>query len=395
MTRSNMQRLLSFSPDFQKGLFVFSAHDLMQASNDSAAPFLQEANFFWLTGLDEPGWLLILRDGKSILVAPNLSEVQLIFDGRYSFDIVKKITGVDEIQTLEEGTLLLAELAKQYEAVLTLGADPYEKHFDFVLNPAGSRLMKQLKKQFSEVRDCRPELAKLRAIKQQHELTAIQRAVDVTVEAFQEVRDRLPRLKSEYETEAEFTYRFRKVNAQHAYEPIVAAGANAVTLHYGKNKNKFVHGELVVIDIGARINGYAADITRTYAVGVPTDRQVAVHAAVEAAQKAIIDLLKPGLLVREYHEKVDEIMKSTLKLLGLYKKESDFRKYFPHAVSHGLGIDVHDALGRPEVFEPGMVITVEPGVYIPEEGIGVRIEDDILITETGHRNLSAGLSTSL
>jgi Xaa-Pro aminopeptidase len=152
-----------------------------------------------------------------------------------------------------------------------------------------------------------------------------------------------------------------------------------------------------VIDIGARINGYAADVTRTYAIK-PSKRQQAVHAAVQNVHQRIIELLKPGLLVADYARTVDEIMKDALQTLGLLDRRDDettYRKYFPHAVSHGLGVDVHDRLGSPRYFEPGMVITVEPGIYIPEEGIGVRIEDDILITETGHDNLTRKLSTDL
>jgi Xaa-Pro aminopeptidase len=124
-------------------------------------------------------------------------------------------------------------------------------------------------------------------------------------------------------------------------------------------------------------------------------RQMQVHDAVEQAHTKIIALLHPGLEIRQYHEQVDEIMKSALDGLGLLRKSEDYRTYFPHAVSHGLGVDVHDALGRPTYFQAGMVLTVEPGIYIPEEAIGVRIEDDILITERGHTNLSGSLSTSL
>ena len=151
------------------------------------------------------------------------------------------------------------------------------------------------------------------------------------------------------------------------------------------------------MDIGARHHGYAADITRTYAYGKPTKRQQSVHATVQAAQTEIISLLEPGLSVETYQTKVDAIMKRALMDLKLITDEKDekYHKYFPHAISHGLGIDVHDALGKPRVLQPGMVLTVEPGIYIPEAGIGVRIEDDIVITDTGHRNMSGKLSAYL
>lgn len=181
----------------------------------------------------------------------------------------------------------------------------------------------------------------------------------------------------------------------YAYEPIVAAGANALTLHYTRNNNPLPKNGLLLIDAAARVGGYCADITRTYAIGTPTAREVAVHAAVEKAHFAIINLIKPGLALSEYQDKSDEIMKEALRSLGLLKKPEDYRKYFPHAISHGLGIDVHESFGGYTEFMPGMVLTVEPGIYIPEEGIGVRIEDDILVTETGNENLSGDLPTGL
>jgi Xaa-Pro aminopeptidase len=169
-------------------------------------------------------------------------------------------------------------------------------------------------------------------------------------------------------------------------------------LHYVQNDAKLKKRELLLLDIGARARGYAADITRTYAFSEPTKRQQMVHEAVRRAQKQIIELLQPNLLLEQYHRDVRRIMSDVLMELGLMKDgrdEDNLRKYFPHAASHGLGVDVHDSLGAPRMLEPGMVLTVEPGIYIPEEEIGVRIEDDILITPKGRENLSGRLSTEL
>jgi Xaa-Pro aminopeptidase len=154
---------------------------------------------------------------------------------------------------------------------------------------------------------------------------------------------------------------------------------------------------LLLLDIGALVGGYAADITRTYAIGAPTKRMKDVHSAVKRAHEEIIHLLAPGVTIRSYHEAVDSIMKRELMELKLIDSldDSRYRKYFPHAVSHGLGIDVHDSLGNTDQLKQGMILTVEPGIYIPEEGIGVRIEDDILITKDGFENLSATLSREL
>lgn len=384
---------------FALGTLIVNAHTQMQLVGDMAGVFLQEVNFLWLSGIKEPDWRLIIAGSKSYLIAPQIDEVHEIFDGSLSHENAKKVSGVDEVLSYEEGEKLLRELAGKYEVASTLGKDPHEKYYGFVMNPAQERLRKKLKKLFREVHDIRPELNKLRAIKSNEEIAEIQAAINLTAKTFREVRSKLGNGKDfayEYQIEAEFNKAFRETGAEgHAYQPIVAGGKNACTLHYIKNNDPLPNNGLVLLDIGARVNGYAADVTRTYAVGQPTQRQKDVHAEVEKAHHEIIDLIKPGVKFRDYSDQVDEIMKRSLKNLNLLESEDDYRKYFPHAISHGLGIDVHDTLGGHKEFRPGMVLTVEPGIYIPEEGIGVRIEDDILVTETGSRTLSADLPTGL
>ena len=383
------------------GIVVMTAYGAMQRSNDMSFDFEQEANFWWLTGIEAPDWWLIIDSTrhKSWLAAPTISQAHQIFDGSVSPEQAKVTSGVDAVVTHDEALSLLRELAKKHSTVYTLGDQPHAEYLDFVLNPAPKKLHETLTRLFNSVQDCRKDLAQLRAIKQPAEITAIKKAIKLTASAFEQVKPVLPSLKYEYEIEAEFSYYFRRHGAKgHAYDPIVAAGKNACTLHYVDNSAKLAKSELLLLDIGAKVDGYAADITRTYALGRPTKRQVEVHGAVQLAQRQVIQLLSPGVSVREYHEKGEKIMKTALLQLGLMTNHDDderFHMYFPHAMSHGLGVDVHDSLGGPEVFLPGMVLTVEPGIYIPEEGIGVRIEDDILITETGHLNLSAKLSTDL
>ncbi|MGV9001582.1 MAG: M24 family metallopeptidase [Candidatus Saccharimonadaceae bacterium] len=378
------------------GVVVVRAFDAMQQTNDSAAPFTQEANFFYLTGITEPGWLLIIdTDNKSVLVGPDISETHRIFDGGLSDEAAQNISGVDQVIGKKDGDVLLEKLLSKQNTAYTIGPDPHEDGSSFVLNPAPQRLYEYIKNSVAKVIDIRLDLAKMRGIKDADEISKMQQAIKLTCESFVHVKDVLQNLEFEYAIEAEFSYAFTNAGANHAYQPIVAAAGNACTLHYQKNAMKLPKNGLVLMDIGARIDGYCADVTRTYAIGTPSSREVAVHKAVESAHQEIIMLLKPGLSVKEYHERVDEIMQSALRGLGLFHRPNDYRKYFPHAVSHGLGIDVHDPLGMPEIFQPGMVLTVEPGIYIPEEGIGVRIEDDILIITSGHENLSAHLSTSL
>ena len=394
----NRQRL---AESLQGGIFVLSAYAAMQLTNDLAGQFEQEANFWWLTGIEEPDWWLI-ADGnlrKTWLVSPAISKNHEVFEGSLSDERAKEISGADEVITRDEAMRLLRNMAKKHSVAYTLGEQPHAEHFDFILNPAPKKMHELLGRTFHLVRDCRKEMAALRAIKQPQEIVAMKQAIDTTIKAYNHIKQNFAEYRYEYEIEAEFSYFFRRHGASgHAYEPIVAAGGSACTLHYTKNDNKLKKRQLVLLDIGARRAGYAADITRTYAYGEPTKRQEAVHKAVQDAQQQIIKLLKPDLLVEEYQRSVDDIMATALMSLGLMSDRSDeetYRTYFPHAVSHGLGVDVHDSLGAPKYLKPGMVLTVEPGIYIPEEGIGVRIEDDILITQKGYENFSSRLSTDL
>lgn len=387
------------SKSLKGGLIVASAYDALQLSGDMAGPFLQESNFWWLTNIAEPSWRLIIEPGprgvRATLVRPLLSTTQKLFDGEIDEQSMKKTSGITKIIEANDFEQYLRHLAKKHTVVYT----PYTKamRYDFVHNPAQKELHAQLERIFTSVVDCTQDISRLRAVKTSEEIEAIKKAVRVTRHAFESVRAQLETYQHEYEIEADITRIFRRANAIHAYDPIIASGPNAVTLHYTKNNAKVGKKQLLLIDVGARVDGYAADVTRTYCLR-PSKRQKSIHAAVLQAEEKIIALLEPGLAVAHYVEMVDAIMKDALMSLGLLKDRQDgeaYRRYFPHAVSHGLGIDVHDSLGAPLHFVVGMVVTVEPGIYIPEEGIGVRIEDDVLITEGGCINLSGGLSTAL
>lgn len=387
--KKNRETLLSACDG---ALVVLTAYDELQQTADVAAPFMQEANFWWLTGISEPGWKVIIEPphGKTTLVCPSISEIERIFNGNLDVAETQKACVADSVITMPEFEPTLRRLARKHSVVYSY----QDKHdYEFVLNPAPNDLNGLLNRTFKSVQSCSSQLASLRAIKQPHEVTAIKKAVQLTCSAFKEVCDILPTLATENQVEAEFVYRFHRANVVHAYEPIVASGINACTLHHpaGSAELSDMHG--VLIDIGANINGYCADITRTYFLN-PTPRQQQVHTAVQDAHNKIIALLKPDLLVIDYISLVDDIMKDALQALGLLPDRNDnklYRTYFPHAISHGLGINTHDPLGMPRYFKPGMVLTVEPGIYVREESIGVRIEDDILITKTGNQNLSGAL----
>jgi len=373
---------------------ILTAYTEMQRCNDEAWRFEQETNFWYLTGVEAPNWQVVLEDGRTTLIAPDVSKISQIFNGSLALDVAQTISGADKIITCDTAAKFLRDLAKKHGSVYTIFPQN-ATDFEFSLNPAPAILIAKLRKNFTKVKDIRPELHRLRAIKQPAEIMMLRRAINLTRSAFQIVKAELSDYSFEYEAQARFSYEFERAGATHAYDPIVAGGKNAVTLHYNANCAGLTKGDLVLMDVGARYGGYCADVTRTYANGEVSPRQKAVHTAVKDAKNAIVDLLKPGLAVRDYLEKSDEIVRQALQSLDLLQKPDDFRKYFPHAVSHGLGIETHDPLGQPKTFQPGMVLTVEPGIYIPEENIGVRLEDDILITEGSHENLSGHLSDDL
>lgn len=383
------------------GVVVVAAHTAVQRRADASFQFEQESNFWYLTGVDAADWWLI-SDGsrhKSWLVAPDISEAHQVFDGSLSREVAQQLSGVDAVIGAAEAEELLRDLAKRHSVVHTIGPDAHAKHYDFSLNPGPVQMHRRLERLFGEVRDCRRDIAILRARKQSVEIAAMKQAIEVTVGAFEQVKQELPRLGYEYQVEAEFSHHLRSHGATgHAYDPIVASGKNACTLHYVDNQAKLSRKNLLLLDVGARHCGYAADITRTYALGTPTRRQREVHAAVQQAMQQIIALVGPDLRVEEYQSRVDDVMKQAVLSLGLMKDLSDeeaYRRYFPHAISHGLGIDVHDSLGGTSTLQAGMVLTVEPGIYIPEEGIGIRLEDDILVTAHGYENLTKQLSTDI
>lgn len=371
------------------------AFDAMQHSKDDSGPFLQEANFAWLTGIHEPGWRCLVTADTFYLCAPEIDDIHRTFAGGLSEEEALKVSGADEIVSTDVFNTLLAAMG---DTIYALGDDPHQEYYTFAVNPAPRRLWTHLEGVVETVKDCRTMFARLRAIKTPEEIGVIRKAIAVTIDAFEHAQAQLKEgaVRYEYELEAEMTYVIRISGATgHAYAPIVASGKNALTLHYAENNHPLPKDGLVLIDVGAQVDGFAADITRTLVVGAPTDRERVVHEAVQHAQAEVIRLIKPGVLLAEYQEQSDKIMKRALKELGLFTHPGDFRKYFPHAISHGLGMDVHESLGGFKAFMPGMVLTVEPGIYIPEEGIGVRIEDDILVTEEGHENLSAALSVRL
>jgi Xaa-Pro aminopeptidase len=250
-----------------------------------------------------------------------------------------------------------------------------------------------------KIRDIRTDMATMRSIKQAQELRALQQAIDITGETLREIASSSFRTaKHEYEIEAALSYGFRRRGARgHAFAPIVGAGIHSTTLHYLDNEGPISRDDVIVLDVGAEVEHYAADITRTVSQTLMTGRRAEVFKAVAATQDYAVSLIKPGMLLRDYEIAVEEFIGKQLLQLGVITTRSreEIRRYFPHATSHFLGLDTHDVGDYRAPLQANMVITCEPGIYIPEEGIGVRIEDDVLITENGCKVLSQACPQAL
>jgi Xaa-Pro aminopeptidase len=356
-------------------------------SRDTNMPFRPDSYFYYLTGIDQAGAVLVLTKTDEWLFVTETNEQTRLWDGdSYNQAEAAQLSGVTKVQWAQElpevQNRLLAEAAAVYLNCAELPAK------DPAYQPAVQRRT-QLKRRFSKlpVKSIRPILAPLRMVKQPAELVQMRRAAAITMAGFAHLQDLAQPGRHEYEIEAELTAAFLRQGANgHAYEPIVASGPGATTLHYIRNDRQLQAGELLLVDAGAEYGWYAADVTRTVAVGgAMTTRQQAVHDAVYEVQQAGIALMRPGALMADIEHQIGEMMTKQVAKLGL---TGSYRQYFPHATSHFMGLDVHDVGDYQLPLAPGMVLTCEPGLYLAEEGIGVRIEDDILVTPDGPESLT-------
>jgi len=344
--RRKLQELAGGKP------IVIKGNDIVMRNGDSNFPFRQDSNFWYLTGLDVPGLTLVMDNGKTTVILPELSASEKAFNGDYAIESYQKISGIDRF--------VEANAPK---------------------NTRNTRVDKLL-------RD-------MRTLKQPQEIKAITESIRITSETLPHIAEHvLPAAKYEYVIEAGLTFGFRSQAANgHAFTPIVGAGKHATTLHYNANNGPIADDDLVVLDVGAEVENYAADITRTVSKQPISGRKADVFKAVETVQQEIIGLMKPGVSFRELELSTAKLISAELTKLGL--DGNNVRKYYPHSVTHFMGLDVHDVGDYNQPLKPGMVITCEPGIYIPEEGIGVRIEDDVLITTDGNEVLSKVCPTRL
>ncbi len=380
-------------------LIVFVANGQLQRNSDNPYPFRQDSTFWYMTGLDLSDVLIVidLQKDEEWIILPEKSEYELLFDSQLEHDSVSKISGITTVLSYTEGWEQLKHRIKKCSTVGTITAPPdFIDVYAIYTNPTKARLCEWLRHEDVELVDLRPQVAALRVIKQSVEVVAIRQAIAITAETFMAVQSQINEYVNERDIEAELLAGYRRLGArQHGFTPIVAAGANAVTLHYHENESALKEKQCIVIDSGAEWCNYSADITRTYVYKGCTARQRAIYEAVYEAQQAGLQVMKPGNTFKDVDHAVCTSLEASIKALGLKALDgkSLLRSYYPHT-SHYLGLDVHDVGDREAVLQPGMVWTLEPGLYIAAEGIGVRLEDDILITKDGYENLSQSLPSA-
>lgn len=391
--KNNRAKLRKQLPD---SLIVISANGRLQKSADQEYPFRQNSNFWYLTGVDAADFILVMDGEKDYLIAPELSDYLKVFYGHGDNDKFKLISGADDVVDQKNGWKILVEcLKKSKQIAVQLPPPVFVNPYGFYTNPAQRRLLKRLRsyKFGQEIIDIKNHLSRLRMVKQPPELAAIQTAIDYTAGALDLIKGNLAKYNNESEIEAELTYYFNKNQVSHAFDPIIANGQRAATIHYNANNKNIDHSQITLIDTGAIYQNYSADISRSFCLN-PNARQKAVYDAVLDVQAYAFGLLKPGVMIRNYEEKAALYMGRKLKELGLIDKIEPeiIRKWYPQMTSHSLGLDLHDATDYDLPLEPGMVLTVEPGIYIKSENIGVRVEDDVLITKNGIDVMSKNLS---
>ncbi len=388
-----------------RSISVFFSSDIYPTSADGTLPFKQATDMFWLTGVDQEETVLLLFPDahipadREILFTLETNEELAIWEGAKLDKVqAKEQTGIGQIQWVTTFQKTLQRLMSEADG-LYLNDNPHTRA-SRVVETRTDRENAKLRAEYPtyEIERSAPILFSLRAIKSQEEVEQMQRACDITKAGFERVLQFVKPGVIEYEIEAEFMHEFlRRGSRGFAYTPIIGSGFNACVLHYIENSNECKAGDVILIDVGAEYGNYAADMTRCIPVsGKFTDRQRDVYNAVLSVMRDAMNLLRPGVTLREYHVQVGELMTKQLLSLGLITAEDvtnqnpawpAYKKYFMHGTSHFIGLDVHDVGHWHEPIRAGHVFTVEPGIYIREENLGIRLENDILITEDGFVDL--------
>ncbi len=368
---------------------------LIFAASEPGYPdyFLQDNNFLYFTGVEIPDAVFVFCKIKNkpvvhLFIERTIPEM-IVWEGKkLTIDEAVKISGIEKISYLDEFkrkiSMFLYPISKCY---VNIGSgnlnSPLSKQQDFI---------KKTRDRFPHItfKDITDKMRPLRLIKDKWEVEQLRKAIDITGKGIVQIMKKAQPGMIEYELEAILNYEVTKSGLRHmGFKSIIASGINAATLHYINNNSKIGKNDLILLDVGAACNNYNADISRTFPVsGKFTPRQKAVYQEVLNINKKIIEMVKPGIPLTKLSEKTVKLITASLVKLKVITKKEDYKKYYMHSVSHHLGMDAHDIGKRDSILEVGNVITVEPGIYIPEDKIGVRIEDDILVTKDGYKNLS-------
>ncbi len=399
------------------GLALVPTAPEVARNRDSHFPYRHDSYFYYLTGFMEPEAVVAViasDDGdRHVLFCRNKDEEREIWDGfRHGPEAAKEMFGFDEAYAIDELDGRLPDLASDRPALFTpLGLfEPWDRKVSNVLNEVRGRVRTGVAAP-EQVVDIRAALDHMRLVKDEHEVAVMRRAAAISSGAHRRAMERTRPGWHEYQVEAELVHEFLRHGAQSvAYPSIVASGPNACVLHYRDNDRRMADGELLLIDAGCEYRGYASDITRTFPVnGRFTAAQRDVYELVLAAQLACLEAVKPGAPFHDYHRAAERVLAQGLIDLRLIEGPLDaalesgsYKRFYMHRAGHWLGMDVHDAglyqvKGESVTLAPGMVLTVEPGLYVRAaddipaafHDIGVRIEDDVVVTALGHENLTA------
>jgi Xaa-Pro aminopeptidase len=388
---------------------VFLSNDVMPTSADGRMTFVQHSDIFYFCGIDQEETILVVcpdaqeEKHREILFIRETSEKIAIWEGqKLSRDQATVISGIQTVYWTREYEPVSRSLVIESETIY-LNTNEHLRA-EVVVETREMRYLRECMARYPlhHYERLAPVMHALRAVKSQIELNLIQKACHITEKAFRRLLSFIRSGVWEFEIEAEIIHEFLMNRSRGpAYPSIIASGANACVLHYENNNRQCLDGELVLMDFGAEYAGYASDLSRTVPVnGRFSPRQKAVYNAVLRVKRAAIAMLLPGNTLADYHKAVGSLMEKELLDLGLLtvadiqNQSVDmpaYKQFFMHGTSHHLGLNVHDYGNRYRFFEPGMVFTVEPGIYIREEGIGVRIENDIVITADGPVDIMKGI----
>ncbi|MFU8792942.1 MAG: aminopeptidase P family protein [Acholeplasmataceae bacterium] len=391
----------------EKSISIFYSGGLAKKSNDQSYPFHVNRSFYYFSQINQADSILVIIKGetltKSYVFIEKRSAERILWDGdTLSFDHALSLSGVDEIKdrtTFDDfiSTILSANRTNVFGELDTL-------YLDFEAKPMGalsdwvSHYAENVLKQypFLSIKNNHLLLATLRMKKDEHEFQLIQSAVDISVKAFHHIMKKAKDVNTEYELEAEYNYILNKHRVKPSFDTIVASGGNATVLHYVNNNDHIGDDQLILVDAGVEYEQYCSDITRTFPKsGTFTPRQKEIYELVLKANEETIKWVKPGITLKEFNDFGKKILTEGLKSMGLIKEDDEIIKYYYHSLGHSLGLDVHDIANYAKPIVAGHMLTVEPGLYIKEEGIGIRIEDNILITHDGCINLSKDIIKSV